>query len=111
MAEAKMEHGDPLKVDHTPSVDVAAGEVVVLGAVPFVAHVPIPANTKGALAAGGGVYRGTPAAAIAGGVKVYWDDTANQFTATATSNSHFGYAVPDGSNGTTHVDVIHAPAG
>ena len=103
-------HGSPLMVDYTPGADVAVGEVVVINGTPFIAHLAIAANTLGALAALGGVYKDTPDAAIPGGSVVYWDGT--QVTETALANNHLGYATPDGSNGgTTEVSYVHNPAG
>lgn len=107
---ASFKHGSPLMVDYTPGSDVSAGDVVVIGATPYVAHLDIKANELGALAALGGVYSGAPDIAIAGGVKVFWDGT--NFTATATANDHFGYSTPAGSGGgTVSVDVVHNPTG
>ena len=49
MATAGFQH-DGNAIDHTPTADVAAGDVVVQGDLIGVAKTPIPANTLGALA-------------------------------------------------------------
>ena len=77
--QAKFRHGNPLMVDYTPSGAVAAGDVVVIGSVPFVAHNAIAADKLGALAARGGVYRGVGTNGVTEGEEVFWDDTANTF--------------------------------
>ena len=80
-----MFHGNPLMVDYTPGSDVAAGDVVELGDVPFIAHNKISANELGALAAGGGVYKATSDGSVDNpGVKIYWDNSTEKVTTTAT---------------------------
>ena len=107
--QARLHHGTPRMVDYTPSSAVAAGDVVVLGTVPHVAHLDIAANRKGALAAYGGVYQMLAAAAIAVGKKVYWDDTANRITETGTSNTAFGWSESAASGTDTNLYVLHQP--
>ena len=69
------------QIDYTPSADVAAGDVIVLGDLVGVAKQPIAANTPGALAVDG-VFdfpKATGAGtAITAGAKVYWDDVDQQ---------------------------------
>ena len=76
-------------IDHTPTVAVAAGDVVVQGDLVGVAKVDIPANALGALAVAG-VFDFPKATgvgtAITAGSIVYWDDTAKE----ATTNSAVG---------------------
>lgn len=98
MPEATFRHGDPVAVDYTPGTAIAAGQVVALFGAALtggvaIAHLDIAANTLGAVAVGGGVYEVTADAAIANGALVFWDDTANRVTATATGNRQFGYLV------------------
>jgi predicted RecA/RadA family phage recombinase len=67
---------DGNSIDHTPSADVAAGDVVVQGDLIGIAKLTIAADTLGALAVTG-VFdlpkaTGTDTA-ITGGAKVYWD--------------------------------------
>ncbi len=109
-AQVKYRRGNCLKANYTPGSAVAAGDVVVINKVPYVADSDIAANKLGSVSCGGGIYEGTPDAAIQGGKPIWWDDTNNKFTETATSNAHFGYSAPAGStNGDTLIEVIHAP--
>lgn len=108
-AELVQGHDAPVMVDHTPGSAVSAGQVVNVGHVPMVAHKAIAAGAKGALGAHGGVYRCEPDAAIAAGQPVWWDDTANQVTETASGNNHFGFTVEASYESDALVDVLHAP--
>lgn len=112
MAQATFEHGKPVMVDYTPGGAVTAGDVVVIGNVPMIAHSSIAANALGAMAAGGGVYMVTGDALIAAGKKVYWNDSANKVTETSTSNKLFGVTVDAGigADGETG-RVLHKPDG
>ena len=78
-------------IDFTPAADIAAGEVVVQGELVGVAKIDIKANTLGALAVTG-VFdfpKATGAStAIAEGIDVYWDDTANQATADSATGAN-----------------------
>ena len=109
--EALMRHGTPLMVDYTPSSAVSAGDVVVVGELPLIAHDDIAADELGALAAGGGVYKVTAGGAASAGAVVYWDDTNDKVTTTSTGNKTFGYVAPDNSAAADgdEIDVIHAP--
>lgn len=112
MAQTTFSHGNPIMCDYTPGGAVAAGDVVVVGVIPCVAHRAIAANEKAAVAVGGGVYKCTADAALTAGAKVYWDDTANKVTATSASNKVFGVVAP-GSSAAGDGDsifVIHNPA-
>lgn len=108
--ESQFLHGNPLMVDYTPGAAVPAGTVVVTGDTPRVAHLDIAANTLGALAAEGGVYTMTGDAAIAADKRVYWDNTANKVTETASGNKVFGVTVTAcaANNGT--LAVRHDPS-
>ncbi|MCL2645616.1 MAG: DUF2190 family protein [Phycisphaerales bacterium] len=83
-------------IDYTPSVDVAAGAVVVQGELVGVTKRPIPANTQGSLAVSG-VFdfpKATAASSAIGvGVSVYWNVAAQQATATATGNKLIGKTI------------------
>lgn len=111
--EAKFLHGQPVMVDHTPAVAVAAGQVVLSGNLTLVAHLDIAAGRKGALAMGGGVYELTADGDLAPGDKVYWNDTTNKITKTAAAgaNKHFGYVLPDSDPAADgdQVLVLHRP--
>jgi len=112
MGQADFSHGQPLMVDYTPGAAVVAGQVVVLAEIPFVAHSPIDASRLGALAAGGGVYEGTSDGTVDNpGVKVYWNDTADKFTTTASGNKRFGWSLPSqgASADGDKIKVIHDP--
>lgn len=109
MFELTFLHGDPVMVDHTPGVAVAAGEVVVIGNVPHVAHAAIAANTLGALAVHGGVYQGLCAAAIGTNVLVYWDNAANRVTTTAAGNTILGWSQTATTGADQVIRVVHMP--
>lgn len=90
-------YGKPVMAKHTESGTHSAGDVVVIGATPFVAHVDVPQYTGGtlvdALAAGGGVYTGLSDGTPKRGQDVYWDATNKKFTTTSAGNTHFGVCV------------------
>jgi predicted RecA/RadA family phage recombinase len=83
-------------IDYTPGAAVAAGDVIVQGELVGVAKTPIVASTLGSLAVDG-VFDFAKATgggtAIAIGVNVYWDDTNNVATTTATGNKLIGKCV------------------
>lgn len=110
---AEFVHGSPLMVDHTPSADVSAGDVVVVGDICRIAHRDIAANTLGALAAGGGVYRMPKetgsSTAIAAGTKVYWDAGNSVITDAAGSLKAVGYTVAASVDGDATQLVHHVP--
>jgi predicted RecA/RadA family phage recombinase len=110
MFEAQFVSGEPLMTDHTPGSALAAGTVVVVGNTPRVAHVDIPANTLGALAARGGVYRATAQSGsdIAAGALVYWDNTNNVMSTSATGNLVFGHSVAAVTKATVG-EFVHDP--
>lgn len=95
MAQAVFVH-EGCSIDYTPGADVAAGDVVVQADLVAVAKQPIKANQLGALAVAG-VFDFAKATgggtALATGTIVYWDDTANVATATATGNKKIGKVV------------------
>lgn len=110
--EAIYRHGDSVTmIDHTPGSALSGGHVEVVGDLPLVAHRDMPANEKGALAAGGGVYEMTADAAIATGKRVYWNATARKVTATASTHKQFGYITDDTSAAADgdKVNVLHKP--
>lgn len=108
--EATFYQGAPLMVDHTPSgAAVSAGQVVVVGDTPMVAHKDIADGALGALAAGGGVYKVAADAAIAAGKRVVWDDTNNKVSTTATGKP-FGFTLTAASADGDLIYVAHEPA-
>jgi predicted RecA/RadA family phage recombinase len=84
---------DGFSIDYTPDADVAAGQVVVLGNVCFVAKVPIASGALGAVAATG-VYdvEKTADLEIAAGDALFFNVTTRKITKT-TSDVYFGPAV------------------
>lgn len=121
MANVTYRHGEPVMVDHTPSGgNVAEGEVVLLGSVTantagtgamaVIAHAAITNSTKGAVAAGGGVYDVVNLNNAANGTKVYWEDTNNKVTTVSTNNAVFGFIVADGGGGANSTaKALHKP--
>lgn len=112
MADATFRHGDNvLSIDYTPEAAVDGGDVVVVGTLVGVAHVPIAAAKLGALAVTGGVYRFAKTAgsgtAFTAGAKVYWDADPGAITATSSGNTAFGYTIAAASDDDTTVDVLH----
>jgi len=83
-------------IDYTPSVAVAAGDVVVQNDLVGVAKRDIPASELGALAVTG-VFdfpKDTgSASAIAAGKKVYWDEDEEVATETTGGNTYLGKTV------------------
>ena len=83
-------------VDYTPGAAVAIGDVVVQGELVGVARGPIAAGALGALAVDG-VFDFAKAtsggSAITAGANVYWDDTNNVATTTASGNKLIGKCV------------------
>ncbi len=107
MAQATFVH-EGCSIDYTPNADVAVGDVIVQSDLVGVAKQAIAANKLGALtvegvfdfakATGGG-------SGIAVGTTVYWDDTNNVATATATSNKLLGKVVKATADADTTVRV------
>ena len=107
--DAKFKYGNPIQVDHTAAAAIAAGDVVVVGDVPHVAHHAIDNADDGALACAGGVYEMAGDAAIAAGTKIYWDVSAGQVTETTLNNPHFGYTVDACTGAAAAVRCYHKP--
>jgi predicted RecA/RadA family phage recombinase len=78
-------------IDFTPTSAVAVGDVIVQGDLVGVACRPLAANEPGALAVTG-VYDFLKATNVAYtvGTILYWDDTNNIVTTTATGNKQIG---------------------
>lgn len=92
-------------IDHTPGSDVAAGEVVVQGDLVGVAKTPIASGELGSLDVAGVFAFAKGGSGINIGVKVYWDDSANQATTTASSNKLIGKCVRAAAAGDSTVEV------
>lgn len=110
MAEANYRHGEAIMADYTPAAgDVAAGTVIVQGAICTIAHRDISNNAKGAVAVGGGVYDVVALSNYAAGTKVYWDDTNNKVSNTAANNTAFGFLIETPSAANTAAKTLHWP--
>jgi predicted RecA/RadA family phage recombinase len=81
-------------IDYTPGADVTAGDVIVQGDLVGVARFDIKSGVLGALAVTG-VFDFAKATNVAYtvGTILYWDDTNNIVTATATGNKQVGKVV------------------
>lgn len=99
-------HGDQT-IDYTPSVDVAAGDVVVQGDLVGIAKTAIAAGKKGALSVSGCFE--FPKAASDGGMAVgtlaYWDADNSVATGTATGNKYLGKVEATAATAATSVKV------
>jgi predicted RecA/RadA family phage recombinase len=93
MAQAVFVH-EGASIDYTPAADVAAGDVVVQGDLAGVAKLDIKAGKLGALAVEGvfDFAKNTGVAYTVGQI-LYWDDTNNVVTTTATGNKQIGKVV------------------
>lgn len=95
-------------IDYTPTADVAAGTVVVIGELIGVALRALPANTLGSLSTEG-IFDVPKAAgagtAITAGTKVYWDATNKVATATVGTNKYLGKTTRDAADADTTVRV------
>jgi predicted RecA/RadA family phage recombinase len=113
MGQADFRHGHPTMEDYTPGSDVAAGDVIVVGDRPMIAHTAIASGRLGALAGGGGVYNCTGDAAIAAGKRVWWNDSVNKVTETASTHKIFGFVAAGSSCAADagKVLVVHRPGG
>jgi predicted RecA/RadA family phage recombinase len=109
---AQFRSGDVTMVDHTPSgAPVSAGDVVVIGDVPLIAHHDIADGVKGALAAGGGVYKMKSAVALpTKGKRIYYNATLNQITL-LTADKHLGFNLDIAAASGDSVEFVHAPEG
>jgi len=106
MSATKKSEG--LRIDYTPSIAVASGDVVVIGDIVAVATEPIAANVLGAVDVEG-VFTfpkaTTSASAITAGAKLYWNASGEVVTTTAGTNKTAGYAVAAAGATAATVDV------
>jgi len=87
--------GKPIMVPYDAGGNTyKAGDVIVAGPTPLVAHEDIPAftggTTLGELSARGGVYECVADGALSVGQEVFWDAANKKITGTAVGNVHFG---------------------
>ena len=102
MAVTYLYSGNPLMVDYTPGAAVDAGDVVLQGEVIGYALKDIAASAKGALAVSNAVMKVTKATgAWTAGQKIYYDESEENFTTTATGNYAAGYAAAAAISGAT----------
>jgi predicted RecA/RadA family phage recombinase len=81
-------------IDYTPGADIAAGDVVVQGDLVGVAKLEIKSGKLGSLAVDGVFdFAKNTGVAYTVGTFLFWDDTANVVTATATGNKMIGKVV------------------
>lgn len=104
-------HGDQLRLDYTPSADVAAGSVVIVGDFVCIANLDIKANELGALSVSG-VYKVPKntggGSAVSAGQKLYYDVANSVFTKTVGSNELAGHVAPSGAaaDADTHTILV-----
>jgi predicted RecA/RadA family phage recombinase len=105
MPQATFVH-EGCSVDYTPGGDVAAGDVVVQGDLVGVTKVEIKAGKLGALSVDGVFdFAKNTGVAYTVGQLLYWDDTANVVTTTATGNKLIGKVVRAAASADTTVRV------
>jgi predicted RecA/RadA family phage recombinase len=93
MAQAVFVHAGA-SIDYTPPTNVSAGDVVVQGDLVGVAKLDIKAGQLGALAVEGVFdFAKSTGVAYTVGQILYWDDTNNVVTTTATGNKPLGKVV------------------
>jgi len=104
---------DGVAIDYTPAADVNAGDVVVLGSIPFIAKNDIEADALGALAAEGVFDVLKDGSSFTAGDAVYWNTTGTPVggsatgaaTSTAAGAYLMGVVVKDAATGDTTVRV------
>jgi predicted RecA/RadA family phage recombinase len=85
---------DGCSIDYTPGSDTSAGDVVVQGDLIGVAKLDIKANVLGAITVEGVFdFAKNTGVAYSVGAILYWDDTNNVVTATASGNKLLGKVV------------------
>ena len=105
MPQATYVHGG-CAVDYTPGAAVAAGDVVVQGDLVGVVKRPIAANELGAVEVAGVFdFAKNTGVAYSVGTILYWDDTNNVVTTTATGNKQIGKSVRAAASADTTVRV------
>lgn len=110
-------HGNTLMIDHVPSNDVSAGDVIVAGSECRIAHTDLEKDQLGAIAAPAGtaVYTVNKKAAGSGqaindGAAVYWDAANKEAVNTDASgaNKKLGMAIAGALTTDTTVTFRHA---
>ena len=93
-------------IDYTPSANVAAGDVVIIGEIVGIAKLDIPANELGAIAVTGVFDMVKASGEITAGATVYWDASAKNVTTTASENTAIGKAVAAAESADVTVRVL-----
>ena len=102
MATVFVKHGDEIPYPNTSGSTIAVNTPVLVGDVVGVALTDIPNNTTGTLQlAGVADLPKKTGEAWTIGAKVYWDDSAKNFTTTATSNTCAAWAYQAQASGDT----------
>ena len=115
--KARFVHGNPIFIDHTPGGDISAGDVVVIGDRPYIAHKDMASGQlmKGALAAFGGVYDfekdGTTGPTIDAGEEIFWIEGDKLATDVEAGNIHIGPAIEAAGTNVAVVRALHIPNG
>lgn len=107
----KIDSGVPQMSDHQPSTDVTAGDVLVIGNVPYVAIHDIAANELGAIAAKGAVFLfdNVDSISVVAGTLVYWDDPAQKLVTDPGNNACFGVVTVDAAFDDVTIAALHDP--
>lgn len=99
-------------IDYTPASAVAAGDVVQIGTVPYVATQAIAASTLGSLACGGVFDVPKTTDVFTAGDAVYWNPTGNPVTGDAgtgaadnATGNYAGMAIANAANTASYVRV------
>ncbi len=122
MGTANFKSGKPIMAKHVETGTHSAGDVVVIGSTPFIAHVAVPSYTGGtltdALSCQGGIYTMTSDGTGVIGQDAYFNTSTSKVTATSVGNVHIGVFVagPLGdlagagpASDADLADVLHAP--
>ena len=91
--QVKVYKGDGLQMqDYTPAADIVCGQVVVTNHAILICVNPqgIASGVLGAMVVTGGLFIDTADAAIAKHKRIFWDDTNNKITETASGNMPLG---------------------
>jgi predicted RecA/RadA family phage recombinase len=101
MPDVTFVKGEYATTELTAGADLALGDIVIKEEKAYIVHPhPIANGAVGTVVSRGGRWRfaadgGSGGEVIAQGTKLYWDDSNDVATATATSNVHIGYADED----------------
>lgn len=113
MAKADFISGQYVAIDHTPSTNYNAGDVIVAGNSVWITHRALTSGELGAVAVGNGIYSvdkiSAASTGVTAGAAVYWSNAAQGATAVSTSNAFIGKAVTAAADSATKVLVAHFP--